>query len=53
MRTAKATIATARKSAARGGKQGPMRANAAASTRLPAGAASDGTDLDEADFARF
>ncbi len=52
VRAAGATIATARKSAARG-KPAPVRPGAASSNRLPKAVASDGADVDEADFARF
>ncbi|MCK9689171.1 methyl-accepting chemotaxis protein [Scleromatobacter humisilvae] len=51
VRAASATIATARKSAARG-KPAPSRFAAAASAR-PAAAASEGADVDESHFARF
>jgi len=51
VRAANATIATARKSSARG--KPALRAGAKASTRLPAAAVSDGADVDESHFARF
>ena len=51
IRAAKATIASARKSAARG-KSGPMRSGANAPARAPAAVASE-SDVDESHFARF
>ena len=52
VRAANASIATARKSAARG-KPVSLRSSAVVSTRLPSAAVRDGADVDEADFARF
>jgi methyl-accepting chemotaxis protein len=52
VRAASATIATARKSAARG-RPAASRPGAAAATRLPAAIPSDGADVDESHFARF
>ena len=52
VRTAKATIATARKSATRGRVAAP-RSGAATSTRMSAPAAGDGLEIDESHFARF
>jgi len=52
VRAANATIATARKSATRG-KHSQSRSGASSSSRLPKAIASDGADVDEADFARF
>ena len=50
-RAASSTIATARKSAARG--KPAARSFAASASRLPTAVVSDGADVDEADFARF
>ena len=52
IRAAKTTIASARKSAARG-KAAPARSGVSSSARLPKAIANDGADIDEADFARF
>jgi methyl-accepting chemotaxis protein len=52
VRAAHATIATARKSAARG-KSPSLRARAGTPGRLSANAVSDGADVDESHFARF
>ena len=52
VRAASATIATARKSAARGRSASP-RAGAASPARKQAAIASDGADVDESNFARF
>ena len=52
VRAANVSIATARKSAARG-KPAPSRSGASSSIRLTKAIASDGADVDEADFARF
>jgi len=52
VRTAKATIATARKSATRG-RAAPPRSGAAPSTRMSASVADDGLEVDDSHFARF
>ena len=52
VRAANATIATARRSAARA-RPAPARASAGSPARVPAGVVNDGADVDESNFARF
>ena len=52
VRAANATIASARRSAARG-RPAPARSGTSPSARLGGGALVDGADVDESNFARF